>query len=255
MRTSPAASLSPTMSQPDIDECSAKSGGMSWENRIPWLRSNKSHPSFDSNTNPYYGDVMNIYSANNVAATADVPKAESIAAEVPQPAPKSTKRGDGIWNKVSNLSKGGSTKGDEMTVESFSEDEWTPHDSAYGAACPVCGCLPKHIRRGIEVTLIGMLIFLLVYLVVTTSIRINNEHASSSTGSNSRGNLRDDDYFVENSSHSDEVATAVTGDDDGSDDSLQATDDASAVYASDNDPNGGRLLLRGVRLLLVQELI
>jgi len=136
-----------------------------------------------------------------------------------------------------------------MAVESFSDEEWTPQDSAYGAACPVCGCLPKHIRRGIELTLIGMLIFLLVYMVVTTSIRVNADHASAKTGSQASQSLRDDDYFVETGSGGSSSATVAATDD--TENAVDDLYDSAEDAAADDDNDGqGRMLLRGSRNLL-----
>ena len=239
LRFSPSKSA--TMSHLDIDECSTKSGGASWENRIPWLRNKQNNPSFESNQNVYYGDVMTMYSPHNIPPVAHPLSTTKSASSLSLKSSTQARQPDGLWSKVSNLSKGGSTKGEDVTLESFSEEEWTPQDSAYGAACPMCGCLPKHIRRGIEVTLIGILIFVLVYLIVTTSIRINNEHASSSSGNKSSKTLRDDDYFVENGSHGGNEAVAASSGDDG-----YGNDDSE----NSNDDHGGRLLLRGARFFV-----
>lgn len=238
LRFSP--SKSPTMSHLDIDECSTKSGGPSWESRIPWLRNKQNNPSFESNQNVYYGDVMTMYSPHNVPPLVHNRSTTKSTSSLSRTTSRA-KHPDGLWSKVSNISKSGSTRGEDVTIESFNEEEWTPQDSAYGAACPMCGCLPKHIRRGIEVTLIGILIFVLVYLIVTTSIRINNEHASSSSGGKSSKTLRDDDYFVENGSHGGNDAVAASSGDDGN-----GNDDSE----NSNDDQGGRLLLRGARFLI-----
>jgi len=89
------------------------------------------------------------------------------------------------------------SRGSSSTLSDF--QDWTPQDSAYGAACPVCGWIPKNIRQLIEYTLLTLIIFSIVYLIVTTSIRISSSSSSSSSSAtnNSGGNLVDDDYFVE----------------------------------------------------------
>eukprot|EP00521_Asterionellopsis_glacialis_P009110 CAMPEP_0195286088 /NCGR_PEP_ID=MMETSP0707-20130614/3677_1 /TAXON_ID=33640 /ORGANISM="Asterionellopsis glacialis, Strain CCMP134" /LENGTH=431 /DNA_ID=CAMNT_0040345681 /DNA_START=113 /DNA_END=1408 /DNA_ORIENTATION=- len=84
------------------------------------------------------------------------------------------------------------SKGSNGSMSDF--QDWTPQDSAYGAACPVCGWIPKNIRQLIEYTLLTLIIFSIVYLIVTTSIRISS---SSSSSSSNNANLVDDDYFVE----------------------------------------------------------
>jgi hypothetical protein len=245
-------SSSPT-AHPDIDECSTKSGGPSWERRIPWLRNSDKHPSFESNQNVYYGDVMNMYSPHEAvtaaaasSTAANISRTDSNGASSSRSVPNEP---DGVWSKIATLSKPNSARGTDMAVESFSDEEWTPQDSAYGAACPVSGCLPKHIRRGIELTLIGILIFLLVYMVVTTSIRVNADHASAKTGSQASQSLRDDDYFVETGSGGSSSATVAA-----TDDTENAVDDlyGSAEDAAGDDDNDGqgRMLLRGSRNLL-----
>lgn len=99
---------------------------------------------------------------------------------------------------------------DEDSLADFDDAEWTPQDSAYGAAIPVCGWVPKRLRQGIEATLIAITVFALVYLVVTTSIQIS-EHKADRSRANyndtyfnsnkdyNNGLATDDDWYVENS--------------------------------------------------------
>ncbi|GAX20022.1 hypothetical protein FisN_1Lh500 [Fistulifera solaris] len=68
-----------------------------------------------------------------------------------------------------------SSQGTKDSLYDFHESEWTPPDSSYGAAIPIAGCIPKHIRRAIEVTLIGLGVVGLVFLIVTLSIRVSEE--------------------------------------------------------------------------------
>ena len=100
---------------------------------------------------------------------------------------------------------------DDADDESLADfKDWTPPDSAYGAAFPICGWVPKHTRRAIEITIIALFVFALVYFVVTTSIRITNDQASSSNSSTtsssnsessgSNNKLADDDYYIDNES-------------------------------------------------------
>jgi hypothetical protein len=195
---------------------------------------------------------MNMYSPHEATATAaastivNISQTDSNGASSSRSFPNEP---DGVWSKIATLAKPNSARGTVVSVESFSDEEWTPQDSAYGAACPVCGCLPKHIRRGIEFTLIVMLIFLLVYMVVTTSIRVNADHASGKTGSHSSQSLRDDDYFVETGSGGSSSTTVAATDDtiNDVDDLYGSADDAAADV--DNDGQG-RMLLRGSRNLL-----
>lgn len=95
---------------------------------------------------------------------------------------------------------------EDDSLADFDEAEWTPQDSAYGAAIPVCGWVPKRLRQGIEATLIVLTALALVYCVVTTSISVSEGKGDGTyvsyndTYSNSGANLEfDDDWYVENS--------------------------------------------------------
>jgi len=67
------------------------------------------------------------------------------------------------------------------------DPEWTEQDSSYGAAFPICGWLPKSVRRAIEFTFFGTFILVAVGFVVSTSVRVGNnsneEYQSSSSSS------------------------------------------------------------------------
>jgi len=92
---------------------------------------------------------------------------------------------------------------DDLSVD-FDDAEWTPQDSAYGAAIPVCGWVPKRLRQGIEATLIALTVVALVYLVVTTSMNVQ-EHKSIGKHivyNDSFVNAEfDDDWYVEYSQY------------------------------------------------------
>ena len=115
---------------------------------------------------------------------------------------------------------------DEDSLADFDEAEWTPQDSSYGAAIPICGWVPKRIRQIIEATLIALTVFALVYMVVTTSMQIqenkqNGNHHSYYNGSsayNVDANKFDDDWYVEFS---------------------QYTNDEDDYFQSDNSNNNG----------------
>ena len=62
------------------------------------------------------------------------------------------------------------------SIANFEESEWTPPDSSYGAACPVCGFIPKRVQQMIKMTLIAAMVFFLIYLVVTTLMKIADAH-------------------------------------------------------------------------------
>ncbi|KAG7346048.1 hypothetical protein IV203_005116 [Nitzschia inconspicua] len=148
------------------------------------------------------------------------------------------------------------------SIADFNDSEWTPQDSSYGAACPVCGCVPKNVRRGIEFTMISTLVLAFVYLLVMTSINVSDIRSArndpadddvyfssranytSGSGSNSyskgynqyKSALTDDDLYVEYNAEkaSDDAVTANTDDDTTLNDD-QYTDD----YNYKNNYNGG----------------
>jgi hypothetical protein len=111
------------------------------------------------------------------------------------------------WISTSSReSNGRHNEMDEDSLADFDEAEWTPQDSAYGAAIPVCGWVPKRLRQGIEATIISFAVFVLVYLIVKTSINISESKEirasyNNTASSNGKGydNGLDDDWYVENS--------------------------------------------------------
>lgn len=80
--------------------------------------------------------------------------------------------------------------------------DWTPPDSSYGAAIPVGGWIPKRIRRNIERSLSICIVVLIVYVIVTASLRAErNKHDGGNNNSNSvydsgRLDLDDDRYIA-----------------------------------------------------------
>lgn len=151
--------------------------------------------------------------------------------------------------------------------------EWTPPDSAYGAAFPICGWVPKHYRRLIEATILALSVFVLVFFVVTTSIRLSlddkaNQDSSASDNSGSSNQFSDDDYYIDyNNDHynnvddgdeydGDNYINEAAGDDDAvgddaavDDDVVQADDDAvdnggDDDAAQQDDDDDARLFLR-----------
>mmetsp|Transcript_45128 Transcript_45128/g.109193 ORF Transcript_45128/g.109193 Transcript_45128/m.109193 type:complete len:234 (+) Transcript_45128:46-747(+) len=117
--------------------------------------------------------------------------------------PTSNEKGQGNGKKSSRLNKlARKYRGleaeyisDAETVSNFSSSEWTPADSAYGAACPVCGCIPKHVRRMIEFSLIAGMFFAFVYILVKTSVDIADERNNSYKNSSYVDVQFDDDLY------------------------------------------------------------
>jgi hypothetical protein len=180
----------------EIDDATMmSSGGASWVNRINWLRGRRNRtPTADDglgtglsfgehNANAvYHGSVLEvdggIFKAGNTTLRNNKKLQGSSVKVVPS---------------LSQLTTTQQQRSDEDSLDDFDEAEWTPHDSSYGAAFPLCGCIPKRIRRLIEATMIGITVFMLVYLVVTTSIKISSVH-DRSTSHNSGKNSDSDMY-------------------------------------------------------------
>jgi len=89
---------------------------------------------------------------------------------------------------------------DSVHIESIHSGpsvEWTPPDSAYGAAIPVCGWIPKKIRQAIEYSTISLLLFATLFFIVHTSIRLSNEAKDSgeTSDASSESKWMTDDYY------------------------------------------------------------
>lgn len=83
-------------------------------------------------------------------------------------------------------------------VDDWDNKEWTPKDSSYGAAFPVCGFLPKNVRRAIEFSLIAGALIGVMYVIVTVSIKLTNEHRRKNENNSAiNNNLVDDDHYIE----------------------------------------------------------
>jgi hypothetical protein len=268
-------SMSPTVRALEImeDELSEKSGVPSWTKRIPWMQ-NMKHTAMDD-AGSSVSHLRSAWSADSFLSLS-LSKSQTLTT----PTSTSTATKHHTWRSQQHQSTSQqppsshpnsanqqqqSPSGSKPMVRSishlsatgapFGNDDWTPKDSAYGAACPVCGCLPKNARRLIEVTLITVFIFGFIYFIITTSIRINNEHGDSNSGGSGGGsnsgsssggseqNVQlDDDYYVENTAAAyyadDDVAVA---DDYFTDDVAADTDDINekveeddAFYAADD---------------------
>lgn len=102
---------------------------------------------------------------------------------------------------------------DAETVSNFSSSEWTPADSAYGAACPVCGCIPKRVRRMIEFSLIAGMFFAFVYILVKTSVNIADERNNSLKNTTYIDVLDDDLYGGYGQPNNDDLSPSDVGDD------------------------------------------
>jgi len=146
-------------------------------------------------------------------------------------------------NKSVPIIRTKSSTGD--SIADFDDSEWTPPDSSYGAACPVCGFIPKRVRQMIEMTLIAAMIFFLIYLLVTTSMKIADAHRKegSENASSTAPVVTDDDVYVEKYSNGDDANAVVADDnyindgyiDDNYVNNIEYVDDAN----DDDDDNEG----------------
>ena len=73
--------------------------------------------------------------------------------------------------------------------------EWTPLDSSYGAACPMCGWIPKRIRKKVEAVILFSLATLFVSFVITASIRLSNKGNSRQKSYSVPSQFDDDVYY------------------------------------------------------------
>lgn len=131
----------------------------------------------------------------------------------------------------------GMSSGDDdgSSLADFDESEWTPPDSSYGAAIPVAGWIPKPIRRMIEGTLIALGIVALVYMVVTTSMRVTNERSNKNDANrNSVDSYGNDSYLQNGKMYSDDNYYRYDGGVD-LDDDLYVTYGQQKNYKSEND--------------------
>lgn len=96
---------------------------------------------------------------------------------------------------------------DADSLADFKETEWTPQDSSYGAAIPLGGWIPKPIRRMIERTLLLVGTVCLVYLIVTTSIKVTDERRKNH-------NATKNYFYSDGSETTDQVSGCLYLDDD-----------------------------------------
>jgi len=255
----------------EIEQVSTtSSGGISWARRMPWMRSKKnSRRQTDKHVNSdmldyqtgeatyYHGATMEAFpdyparqqqtSQEHAAQVAAVANALLPTSKVRHggglSAPKRTTSPPAVsLNRTSSFSRvsswlHASSYADESLVD-FHDSEWTPPDSSYGAAIPVGGWIPKPIRRLIECTIVGAIISGLIYMVITTSIRLRGEGDSS-------GMYLDDDRYIAYNANGDDVVTDdgvgdqqyddFVGDDDALYSNNHRDDDAYKQYYDKSD--------------------
>mmetsp|Transcript_7999 Transcript_7999/g.11885 ORF Transcript_7999/g.11885 Transcript_7999/m.11885 type:complete len:157 (+) Transcript_7999:229-699(+) len=88
---------------------------------------------------------------------------------------------------------------DDVTLVSV---DWTPQDSSYGAACPMCGWIPKKIRKKMEAVVIFSAIFLLIVFLIAGSLRLSSESTGKRSNSARWDENFDDDLYADDYSTS-----------------------------------------------------
>ena len=129
----------------------------------------------------------------------------------------------------------------------FNDDaEWTPTDSAYGAAIPVFGWIPKPIRKIIEATFLFVLVLAFVVVVISASIKLQGEKKSGNGGGGSSGSSGNGSYY----GNDDDAVAAYNEYEENQAENAQMVDD---YYGDDDNGNGngdGGRRWRGRRSLL-----
>jgi len=83
----------------------------------------------------------------------------------------------------------------------FDDTDWTPQDSAYGAAFPFCGFIPKRIREAIERILIALAVLTILYWLVTIAMKLTSGLSSSRL---SKQNIYLDDMYLDDINFNDD---------------------------------------------------
>lgn len=106
----------------------------------------------------------------------------------------------------------------------FHNTDWTPQDSAYGAAFPFCGWIPKGLREAVERILVAVALVTVVYTIVTVGMKLTNgitRTREDTQDANNPNVYTDDDFYVEETTYSQmyyDDTDDLFNDDDGSDD-------------------------------------
>jgi hypothetical protein len=226
----------------ESESCSVTEENPGWRLGMPWfnnnvhnkdLRTSKKHEA-----HRYYGGIMKASGGSSTAPASPSPTSTtSNNSRHFRPFRKNSKRpsfsknGKSYGKSINRHQKG--TKNSSMinskdnpsvpiartksntadSIADFDESEWTPPDSSYGAACPVCGFIPKRVRQMVEMTLIAAMVFFLIYLVVTTSMKIADAHRRSTANGSAADNYSNGNNYNRTGSSSATSTNVVTDDD------------------------------------------
>ena len=255
----------------ESESCSVTGENPGWRLGMPWFSNNHNRHSKKSNKSQdlhrYYGGIMKASGEASSTGPASPASTKSTNSRHFRPLRKSRKspksastrtndkqtsyknkeaKNESTMNETDNLTvpiaRTKSSTAD--SIADFDDSEWTPPDSSYGAACPVCGCIPKRVRQMIEMTLITAFVFGLIYLVVNTSMKIAEAHRQDNRVDTSNSNAADA-YFNRTSTSSsnnlvtdDDVYVEKYNNDDGGDD-VTASDDNYNNDDSNDDQYAG----------------
>jgi hypothetical protein len=200
----PSSEQSPTSRMTSFDAIEQKSTGQQrWQIGM-WKQRRSRSPKKDLAREEYryHGGLM---------------KPDPESQKQPSPSHAKSPRKSRFFGKKSKKSLDSTRSSDNDTISNFSSSEWTPADSAYGAACPVGGCIPKHFRRMVEFSLIAGMFIGFIYLLVRTSVHLTN--GKQNTFSNSTeyisGQIALDDDLYAAYNVNDDAYNNETYDDDG----------------------------------------
>jgi hypothetical protein len=231
----------------------------SWRIGMPWFRtrSNDRHtnltatnnksklcveppiaPAMDVHEDRYYGGIMKSAETVDVSHNNQTNKSNRGGVEGTKTSAATTA------NTTTNFPRTLSSRSQDSLAD-FHDSEWTPQDSSYGAACPVCGCVPKHVRRLVEFSMISAIILGFVYFLVMTSINVSSSSSLSSSSSaldTSSDGYYHHQYYDSGSNNNNSSNYSNNGktysnnnDDDADEDSSAANNNNAYTYGNDDD--------------------
>mmetsp|Transcript_22840 Transcript_22840/g.33728 ORF Transcript_22840/g.33728 Transcript_22840/m.33728 type:complete len:312 (+) Transcript_22840:109-1044(+) len=200
---------------PSHYDLSSRSSATSWSNRIPWMKAAHKfyqrqkprvdvsdhytlQPSKDGAVVMPVGSVLSRASTNPCTPGAPTQSLSMLSFSGYHQGVPSQNHNHLSNNSIQNMPSPSSETLTTADVDDWDNQEWTPKDSSYGAAFPVCGFLPKNVRRAIEFSLIAGALFGVIYVVVTVSIKLTNEHRRKNETNSTVSNIMvNDDHYIE----------------------------------------------------------
>lgn len=190
------------------------------------------------NVNDQYTNISDNVSPTNKAKSAYILKEQKLRAKMLEQETKQVLILSGTSHRDFSLSiqKTETDSADSM----FDQNDWTPQNSSYGGAFPLCGWIPKRIRQATESILLVVVGFGTIYFIVSVATKLTGSVSSSSGSSSMYDEFDDDHYVVAGNDDAEYVAYNVYDDDT---DDWYTNDDNSNANTSyyNNDDAGGRL--------------